>query len=128
MLLSVRLGKVRTLQLAAANTPPLSVGQTNDGVAAVQCLLRDLGYDFPVSFHKGPADGVFGAETKRNVEAFQKKSALKPDGIAGRMTLGALDELIIKNNILEDHTEAQYAARDTRERALPFNRKTRSAT
>jgi peptidoglycan hydrolase-like protein with peptidoglycan-binding domain len=82
MLLSVRLGKIRALQLAASNNPPLMAGQTGDGVAAVQDLLRDLGYDFPVSFRKGKADGIFGSETKRNVEAFQRDNALKPDGIS----------------------------------------------
>src|SRR5688500_4615105 len=99
MLLSARLGKIPALQLAASNNPPLLVGHTGAGVAAIQELLRDLGYGFPVSFSKGKADGIFGSETKRNVEAFQRSIGLKPDGIVGRMTLAALDELIIKNNI-----------------------------
>lgn len=128
MLQSVRLGKIHMLQLAASNNPPLMVGQTGDGVAAIQELLRDLGYDFPISFPEGKADGIFGSETKRNVEAFQKKAALKPDGIVGRMTLAKLDELIVNNNILEDHTEAEYAHRDLKNRSLPMNRRTRVAT
>lgn len=127
MLLSVRLGKIRALQQAASNNPPLMAGQTGDGVAAVQGLLLDLGFDFPVSFKKGKADGIFGSETKRNVEAFQKDNALKPDGIVGRLTLQKLDELVVKNNVLEEHTEAEAALHDTRDRARPLNRKTRSA-
>jgi peptidoglycan hydrolase-like protein with peptidoglycan-binding domain len=128
MLRSIRLGRIRALQLAASNNPPLMVGQTNDGVATVQLLLRDLGYDFPVSFRKGKADGVFGSETKRSVEAFQKKSALKADGIVGRMTLEKLDDLIVKNNILEEHTEIDAAMRDMRNRSAPTRQKTRMAT
>jgi peptidoglycan hydrolase-like protein with peptidoglycan-binding domain len=128
MLLSVRLGKIKALQQAASNNPPLMTGQRGEGVAAVQELLRDLGYDFPLSFRNGKADGIFGSETKRNVEAFQKASGLKPDGIAGRMTLGKLDELIVKNNVLEHHTEAEIAFHDMKNRHLPMNARTRMAT
>src|SRR5947209_4271301 len=128
MLLSVRLGKIPALQAAASNSPPLMVGQTGDGVAAIQSLLRDLGFDFPISFRTGKADGIFGAETKSKVEAFQKGAALKPDGIVGRLTLAALDELIVKNNILEEHIEAEVATRDLLNNSLPLNRRTRVAT
>ena len=128
MLLSVRLGKVHALQLAASNNPPLMVGQTGDGVAAIQDLLRDLGYNFSVSFRKGKADGVFGSETKRNVEAFQKHAGLKQDGIVGRMTLAKLDELIVKNNILEEHTEGEVALAEMKNRTFPMNLRTRVAT
>ncbi len=93
-------------------------------MAAIQQLLRDLGYDFPVSFRHGKADGIFGAETKRNVEAFQKKAALKPDGIVGRNTLQKLDQMIADNNILEEHTDAEMAFRDARNRCAPLNQKT----
>jgi peptidoglycan hydrolase-like protein with peptidoglycan-binding domain len=128
MLLSRRLSKIPALQLAASNNPPLMSGQTGAGVAAIQDLLRDLGYDFPVSFHRGKADGIFGAETKRNVEAYQKDVGLKPDGIVGRMTLAKLDELIVKNDILEEHTPAQVAHRDVKNRCLPMNLRTCVAT
>jgi peptidoglycan hydrolase-like protein with peptidoglycan-binding domain len=128
MLRSLRLGKVPALQLAASNNPPLMVGQTSDGVAAIQDLLRDLGFDFPISFRKGKADGIFGSETKGNVEAFQKNNALKPDGIAGRMTLAKLDDLIVNNNVLEEHTEAEVALRDLKDRSLPLNQRTLVAT
>lgn len=128
MLLSVRLGKIHALQLAAANNPPLAEGQTGDGVAAIQGLLRDLGYAFPVSFRKGKADGIFGPETKGNVQAYQRDAGLKPDGIVGRLTLAKLDELIVKNNVLEEHTEAQAATRDAQNRLLPMNLRSRVAT
>jgi len=128
MLRSRRLGKIHALQLAGSNNPPLMVGHTGNGVAAIQELLRDLGYDFPVSFRGRKADGIYGAETKRNVEAFQREAGLKPDGIVGRMTLAKLDELIILNDILEEHTEAEVANRDMKNRCLPMNRRTCVAT
>jgi peptidoglycan hydrolase-like protein with peptidoglycan-binding domain len=128
MLLSYRLGRHPALQAAATNNPPLMEGQTNDGIAALQDLLRDLGYDFPVSFKDHAPDGVFGAETKSNVEAFQSDSGLKPDGIAGRMTLETLDGLIVKNGALEERSQAEVLHNEAKNRALPAYRRTRSAT
>jgi murein L,D-transpeptidase YcbB/YkuD len=128
MLNSRRLGKIPALQMAASNNPPLMVGQTNDGVAAIQNLLRDLGFDFPVSFRNGKADGVFGSETKSSVEAFQRNSSLKPDGIAGRMTLTKLDGLIAQNDILEEHTDAEVRQREAMNRILPMDQITSLAT
>lgn len=128
MLFSYRLGRHPTLQAAAANNPPLMAGQTNDGIAAVQDLLRDLGYDFPVSFKNHKPDGIFGAETKRNVEAFQRDSSLRPDGIAGRMTLEKLNALIIKNDALEERSQVEVLHHEAKNRALPPYRRTRSAT
>jgi peptidoglycan hydrolase-like protein with peptidoglycan-binding domain len=128
MLNSRRLGKIPALQMAASNNPPLMVGQTNDGVAAIQNLLRDLGFDFPVSFRNGKADGVFGSETKSNVEAFQRNSSLKPDGIVGRMTLTKLEGLIAQNDILEEHTDAEVRQREAMNRILPMDQITSLAT
>jgi peptidoglycan hydrolase-like protein with peptidoglycan-binding domain len=128
MLLSFRLGRFPTLQAAATNNPPLMEGQTNDGIGAVQDLLRDLGYVFAVSFKEHKPDGIFGTETKANVEAFQRKSGLKPDGIAGRLTLEKLDELIIKNEALEEHSRTEVLHNEAKNRALPPGRRNLSAT
>ncbi len=128
MLFSYRLGRHPTLQAAATNNPPLEAGQTNDGIAAVQDLLRDLGYDFGVSFKDHKPDGIFGAETKRNVEAFQRDNGLEPDGIAGRMTLEKLDELIVKYEALEEHSQTEVLLHEAKNRALPPGRRTLSAT
>ena len=127
MLTSRRLGKIESLQLAAENRPCLMEGATGDGVAALQALLCDLGYDFPLSFKGKQFDGIFGDETKGNVEAFQRKSGLKVDGIVGGMTLGKLDALIAANNILEDHSEADSLVRRARDRCLSLGRRTCSA-
>lgn len=126
MLLSLRLKDIRELNLAEANTPPLKFGDNNPGVAAVQNLLFDLGFSFAKTFTKGHADGIFGNETKANVEAFQRKNGLKVDGLVGRMTMGKLDGMIIENNILERHTDAQREAVANRNRNLPLPRRTDS--
>lgn len=121
MLRSIRLGTVPSLQLAALNNPPLMKGQTSSGVAAVQELLCDLGHDFIISVINGKFDGIFGDETKRNVEAFQRQSALKADGIAGAMTLKRLDDTIIANNILELHNLLVDTAFDFRDQIVPLH-------
>lgn len=56
----------------------LQKGQKGELVKALQ---RALG---------APEDGVFGAELLKAVATFQRKHALKPDGIAGPKTLAAL--------------------------------------
>jgi peptidoglycan hydrolase-like protein with peptidoglycan-binding domain len=127
MLFSLRLGKIPSLQSAALNRPPLKKGDTGLAVAVLQELLRDLGYDFPRSFRRGNADAIFGDETRRNVEAFQRNSSLKADGIVGTVTLRTLDDLIIENNILEEHTVQEIAMRGMQNRYLPLNRRTCSA-
>jgi murein L,D-transpeptidase YcbB/YkuD len=123
MLMSWRLGRHPVLQQAALNGQPLMKGQSNVGVAAVQELLSDLGYRFDVSFRNRKFDGIFGDETKRNVEVFQRKFALKADGIVGTKTLGVLDRLILENNILEEHTELEARGMDLGDRALPVSRR-----
>jgi peptidoglycan hydrolase-like protein with peptidoglycan-binding domain len=127
MLFSLRLGKIPSLQSAALNRPPLKHGDTGVAVAALQELLRDLGYDFPRSFRKGNADGIFGDETTRNVEAFQRNASLKADGVVGTVTLRKLDDLIIENNIIEEHTIQEITMRGMQNRYLPLSRRTCSA-
>lgn len=128
MLLSFRLGRHQTLQVAATNKAPLMAGQTNSGVAVVQDLLRDLGYTFKVSFKNRKADGIFGAETKRNIEAFQRDHSLKPDGIVGKLTLEKLDEIVIKNNALEERSKLELSMQEAKNRSLPPARRIPSAT
>ncbi len=123
MLISWRLGRHPVLQQAAANISPLMKGQNNTGIAVVQELLSDLGHRFDISFKNRKFDGIFGDETKRNVEAFQRKYGLKADGIVGAKTLGVLDRLIQENNILEEHTELEAKAVDLSERVLPMSRR-----
>ena len=81
---------------ASTNSPPLRQGSHGDGVSALQLALIDLGFAMPISTKKGTAlpDGVFGAETLKTVQAFQRANGLVADGIVGAHTMDRLDKLI----------------------------------
>lgn len=53
-------------------------------VRSIQEALKAAGFD------PGPADGIAGPRTRAAIVAFQQANGLKPDGIAGPVTLGAL--------------------------------------
>lgn len=53
-------------------------------IAEVQRRLQVLGY------YRGPVDGVYNAQTRAAVTAFQSKQGLTPDGTVGPMTYSAL--------------------------------------
>lgn len=57
------------------------VGSRGDEVRRVQTKLKSLG------FYKGTVDGVFGANTRDAVKAFQRSVGITVDGIAGQKTL-----------------------------------------
>ena len=59
-------------------------GSTGPDVLALQTRLKDLGFD------PGGLDGNFGAGTKAALIAFQKSKGLAPDGVAGPLTVAAL--------------------------------------
>ena len=61
----------------------LSMGESGDEVKTMQKALMNLGY-------QAAADGVFGAQTKLAVTAFQKQNGLTQDGVAGSATLALL--------------------------------------
>jgi hypothetical protein len=85
------------LQAAANGGKPLAEGEHSDGVAAMQSGLVDIGYAMPKSTRPSKGmDGIFGSETKATVQKFQTTATLKPDGIAGPLTLSALDEKLLK--------------------------------
>ena len=70
------------LQSADDPVPALSqLGSRGQEVRAVQQKLRELG------FYSGSVDGIFGAQTRRAVVAFQKSVGITADGIAGPKTL-----------------------------------------
>jgi N-acetylmuramoyl-L-alanine amidase len=58
-----------------------------DDVAELQRRLGALGFDVRW------LDGIFGPDTERALEDFQRNSALTVDGVAGRDTLAALQRL-----------------------------------
>jgi hypothetical protein len=63
----------------------LREGSSSPRVRELQQRLRDRG------FNPGPIDGVFGSGTRNAVIAFQRSAGLTPDGIAGPLTLAALE-------------------------------------
>ncbi|MFD1927588.1 peptidoglycan DD-metalloendopeptidase family protein [Sporosarcina siberiensis] len=56
-------------------------------VTQIQSMLFQVGYKIGV-------DGIYGPATKSAVKSFQKASGLVVDGIAGRLTIAALDEVM----------------------------------
>ncbi|MEI6427974.1 MAG: peptidoglycan-binding protein [Pseudanabaena sp. ELA607] len=70
------------------NTTNTNTRSSNDGDANVrdlQALLSDRG------FYTGAVDGVMGQETTAAIVAAQKKYGLTADGVAGPLTLAALE-------------------------------------
>jgi uncharacterized protein (TIGR02594 family) len=57
---------------------------------ALQRALAALG------FKPGPIDGKFGALTRKALVGFQAQAGIKPDGIAGPVTLAALRAALVK--------------------------------
>lgn len=71
----------------AADTPgTVSVGSSGDDVRKMQSMLVAAGYSLPVS----GVDGIFGAETRAAVIAYQQDHGLAVDGICGPETWGSL--------------------------------------
>jgi hypothetical protein len=97
-LTSPRFAPNRTLQKAAANSPPLAKGTSGLAVHLVQMALLDLGYSMPISTGGiYSPDGIFGDETARVVTQFQKASKLKDDGVVGQKTMEELDRRFPRN-------------------------------
>ena len=84
------------LQKAAINAPPIAYGTAGEGVVAMQRGLIDAGYPMPISTANGskPPDGTYGQETGKVLKQFQRDNGLTVDGIAGKMTLTCLDDLL----------------------------------
>ena len=59
-------------------------GSSGQTVRQIQTKLKNWGY------YSGAVDGIYGSETARAVEYFQRKNGLTADGVAGPATLRAL--------------------------------------
>jgi hypothetical protein len=90
---STRFTDDAVLAAAADNNPALCKGAKGPAVEAIQQALVDLGYPMPISMAGGVPDGIFGDETAATVKAFQSELHLTVDGIVGRNTMRALDEI-----------------------------------
>jgi peptidoglycan hydrolase-like protein with peptidoglycan-binding domain len=64
----------------------LKNGHRGTQVKVLQWLLSQNGFD------AGKIDGIFGANTKKAVKAYQEAHGLDPDGIVGRQTWKSLLE------------------------------------
>jgi len=116
-LTAARFTSIAQLVRASQNSPPLAQGATGQGVQALQLALVELGFAMPRSTKEGTRlpDGIFGPETRSVVTEFQRAKGLKPDGIAGLMTLRALDLAIVA----ESERRALEALHESRLRS-PF--------
>lgn len=97
---SARFASNARLRSAKQNNPPLRHGERGEAVAILQEALIDLAYPMPLSTSYGShrADGIYGDETLRSVQAFQGDYGLQRDGIAGKETLDRLDEIFSSTN------------------------------
>jgi peptidoglycan hydrolase-like protein with peptidoglycan-binding domain len=97
-LMSPRFRNQRRVQSASENAPPFRRGEVSEGVRALQEALVDLGYAMPSSTTRNEVDGNFGPETERTVRSFQQDNRLAVDGVAGRQTLTAMDQVFLAND------------------------------
>jgi murein L,D-transpeptidase YcbB/YkuD len=113
-LTSTQLAGSPTLQKAAYNAPPVGYGAVNEGVAAMQRGLIDVGYPMPRSTANGakPPDGIYGQETGKVLKQFQGDNYLTADGIAGKNTLGRLDDLLRSQSTYSAVAENAVLARE----------------
>ena len=68
----------------AVEAAVLKKGSTGSEVKTVQQKLKRWGY------YSGSVDGIYGSQTKKAVEYFQRKNGLTVDGIVGKNTFAAL--------------------------------------
>lgn len=70
--------------LPKADAAVVKVGSRGQTVRTIQTKLKRWGY------YTGSVDGIFGAQTKKAVQYFQRKNGLTADGIVGNATAKAL--------------------------------------
>lgn len=68
----------------AIDAAVLKKGSTGSEVKKVQQKLKNWGY------YSGSVDGIYGSQTKKAVEYFQRKNGLSVNGIVGKQTFAAL--------------------------------------
>ena len=83
----------------------MRLGDRGDGVTAVQDMLSLLA-EFDDALSPVPADGVFGPETQRAVQAYQRWAGLADDGVVGQATWNAMFQRFIRE---EDALEEEMA-------------------
>ncbi len=77
---------------AVIETAVLKRGSSGSQVKQVQQKLKNWGY------YTGKVDGIYGSQTKKAVEYFQRKNGLTVDGIVGKKTFEALGINVATNS------------------------------
>lgn len=72
----------------AGHLGSLKAGMNGSAVRTLQKNLRTLGY------YNGSVDGDYGSGTQAAVSAFQSANGLKADGVAGKATLNAIQNVL----------------------------------
>lgn len=65
---------------------PFESGDRGPNVVRIQVILNRVGESYPAIPRISPVDGIFGPQTQRAVETFQRIFDLTPDGIVGKAT------------------------------------------
>ena len=89
--------RLKDIDGATVDVPPLTLkkGMRGEDVKRMQTLLMAADHALP----RFGADGIFGAETKAAVVAFQTARGIVPDGVVGQETWAAL--------LTSDHVEGE---------------------
>ena len=82
LLFALNIALITLAQSAQAAT--YRMGSSGEQVRTIQTKLKNWGY------YSGAVDGIYGAQTAKAVEYFQRKNGLTADGIVGPATLRAL--------------------------------------
>lgn len=83
----------------------LRLGSTGESVRELQTALEQLGISIG-----SPADGRFGAQTRKAVQAFQKANGLQADGAVGQQTADAILAKANTSNASSSPTEVRAGA------------------
>ena len=89
-----------------AEVAVLKQGASGSEVKEVQRRLKNWGY------YTGAVDGVFGANTKNAVIAFQKKNGLTADGVVGASTYKALGMTSSYNSLIQSNSTSSAGYND----------------
>ncbi len=81
----VRNAPVESIRQSYPGTP-LSLGSRGPDVQVVQVELNRISQNYPAIPKIYPVDGIFGPDTQRSVQAFQRIFGLSPDGVVGKAT------------------------------------------
>ena len=88
-LTSARFSGNLVLEACYDNEQTLRVGSSGPAVSLIQQALVDAGFPLP----QFGVDGIFGNETRRALQDFQRASSLGGDGVLGPATMSSLDGL-----------------------------------